>query len=100
MSVPQWRVEVELLVDAVHATNGQVTLAVPELLSEETHEAQCLQGRNKNTFILHINTVHKALLLNFNHFLFEDYCFSVMFMIYSLISPEQPSEAVVAQRTR
>lgn len=56
VSVPQWRVEVELLVDAVHATNGQVTLAVPELLSEETHEAQCLQGRNKNTFILHINT--------------------------------------------
>ncbi|XP_068195746.1 beta-mannosidase isoform X2 [Antennarius striatus] len=55
-SVSQWRVQVELLVDAVRETKGQLTLSVPDLDSEQTFQTQFLPGQNKNSFTLHINT--------------------------------------------
>ncbi|XP_039993181.1 beta-mannosidase [Xiphias gladius] len=54
-SLSQWRVQVELLVDAVQATNCQVTVSIPDLDSEQTFQTQFLSGKTKNTFTLHIN---------------------------------------------
>lgn len=56
-SVSQWRVQVDLLVDVVQTTNGQITLSIPELDSEQTFQTQFLPGKTKNSFTLHINTV-------------------------------------------
>lgn len=56
-SLSEWRVQVEILVDAVQTTNGQITLSIPELDSEQTFHTQFLFGKNKNTFVLHINMV-------------------------------------------
>uniref|UniRef100_A0A665WM54 Beta-mannosidase n=1 Tax=Echeneis naucrates TaxID=173247 RepID=A0A665WM54_ECHNA len=56
-SLSQWAVQVELLVDVVQKINGQITLSIPELDSEQTVETRFLSGKTKNTFILHINTV-------------------------------------------
>ncbi|KAG7234597.1 hypothetical protein INR49_002226 [Caranx melampygus] len=58
----QWTVQVKLLVDAVQTTNGQVTLSVPELHSEQSVQTQFLSGKTKNTFILHINTSSQVKL--------------------------------------
>uniref|UniRef100_A0A3Q3KHT1 Beta-mannosidase n=1 Tax=Mastacembelus armatus TaxID=205130 RepID=A0A3Q3KHT1_9TELE len=53
----QWTVQVELLVDAVETTTGQITLSIPELDSDQTFQTEFLSGKTKNIFILNINTV-------------------------------------------
>uniref|UniRef100_A0A3B4XJL7 Beta-mannosidase n=1 Tax=Seriola lalandi dorsalis TaxID=1841481 RepID=A0A3B4XJL7_SERLL len=58
----QWRVQVELLVDAVQTTNGRISLSVPELHSEQSVHTHFLSGRTKNTFVLHINTSSRVKL--------------------------------------
>uniref|UniRef100_A0A3B5BMD1 Beta-mannosidase n=1 Tax=Stegastes partitus TaxID=144197 RepID=A0A3B5BMD1_9TELE len=55
-SVSQWKLQVELHVDAVQTTNGRVTLSIPELGTEQTSQMQFLQGKTKNSFVLNINT--------------------------------------------
>ncbi|XP_053192231.1 beta-mannosidase [Scomber japonicus] len=62
VSVSQWRVQIELLVDAVQTTNGEVTFSVPELDSERTVQTQFLPGKTKNIFTLHINTSNQVKL--------------------------------------
>ncbi|KAM8736241.1 beta-mannosidase [Acanthopagrus schlegelii] len=62
LSVSQWRVQVQLLVDAVQTTNGQITLSIPELESEQTVQTQFLSGKTKNSFTLHINTSSQVKL--------------------------------------
>lgn len=57
VSVSQWRVQIELHVQAVQAMQGQVSLSLPELLSQRTLQAQFVPGTTKNTFVLHVNTV-------------------------------------------
>lgn len=57
LSLSQWRVQVELLVDAVQTTNGQIALSLPELDSERILQTQFLTGKTRNTFTLNINTV-------------------------------------------
>lgn len=61
-SLSQWSVQVELLVEAVQATNGRVTLSIPELDSEQTFQARFLPGTTKNSFTLHINTSSQVKL--------------------------------------
>nr|XP_046269073.1 beta-mannosidase isoform X2 [Scatophagus argus] len=61
-STSQWRVQVELLLDVVQTTNGQITLSIPELDSEQTFQAQFLPGKAKNSFTLHINTNKRVKL--------------------------------------
>lgn len=56
-STSQWRVQVELLVDAVQETNVTVTLSLPELDSEQTFRTRFLPGKTKNSFTLAVNTV-------------------------------------------
>ncbi|XP_040055858.2 beta-mannosidase [Gasterosteus aculeatus] len=56
LSLSQWRVQVELLVDAVQTTNGQIALSLPELDSERILQTQFLTGKTRNTFTLNINT--------------------------------------------
>ncbi|XP_029315758.1 beta-mannosidase [Cottoperca gobio] len=58
----QWRVHVELLVDAVQTTSGHISLSVPELDSEQIVQTQFLQGKTKNSFTLHINTSSRVKL--------------------------------------
>lgn len=53
----QWRVQVELVVDAVQDTNAQVTISLPELDSNQTFPTRFLPGQAKNTFTLNVNTV-------------------------------------------
>ncbi|KAK2826701.1 hypothetical protein Q5P01_020915 [Channa striata] len=55
-SLSQWRVHVDLVVDAVQTTNCQITLSIPELDSEQVFQAQFFPERSKNTFVLQINT--------------------------------------------
>ncbi|XP_028994914.1 beta-mannosidase isoform X2 [Betta splendens] len=55
-SVSQWRVQVELLVDAIQTTSCQIAVSLPELDAEQTFQTQFLSGRTKNTFILPLNT--------------------------------------------
>uniref|UniRef100_A0A3Q3IQJ5 Beta-mannosidase n=1 Tax=Monopterus albus TaxID=43700 RepID=A0A3Q3IQJ5_MONAL len=62
----QWDIQVELLVDVVQTINGEVTISVPELDSEQTFQTQFLSGKTKSTFILHINTVLDTVRLNCN----------------------------------
>ncbi|XP_072220835.1 beta-mannosidase [Leuresthes tenuis] len=54
-SCSQWRLEIELIVDAAQTINGQVRLSIPEVDSEQTFKAQFLQGKKKYNFTLHIN---------------------------------------------
>ncbi|XP_035024584.2 beta-mannosidase [Hippoglossus stenolepis] len=61
-SLSQWSVQVELLVDAVQTTNGQVCLSIPELDSEQSFQTQFVSGKTKNVFILHINTSSEVKL--------------------------------------
>ncbi|XP_019953631.2 beta-mannosidase isoform X1 [Paralichthys olivaceus] len=61
-SLSQWSVQVELLVDAVQTTNGQVSLSIPELDSEKSFQTQFVSGKTKNSFILHINTSREVKL--------------------------------------
>nr|XP_033499478.1 beta-mannosidase [Epinephelus lanceolatus] len=61
-SLSQWRVQVELLVDAVQTTNGQITLSIPELDSEQSFYTQFLPGQTKNSFTLHLNTSNQVKL--------------------------------------
>ncbi|XP_041809505.1 beta-mannosidase-like [Chelmon rostratus] len=61
-NVSQWRVQVEILVDAVQTTNGQITLSIPELDSEQTFQTQFLPGKTKNSFTLHICTTAQVKL--------------------------------------
>ncbi|KAM9842549.1 beta-mannosidase [Aulostomus maculatus] len=58
----QWRVQVELLVAAAQTLTGQVTLAVPELLSQQTFQAQFPLGTSKTSFSLSINTSSQVKL--------------------------------------
>uniref|UniRef100_A0A3Q3A0J2 Beta-mannosidase n=1 Tax=Kryptolebias marmoratus TaxID=37003 RepID=A0A3Q3A0J2_KRYMA len=53
----QWRLQVELLVDAVQTTSCQVELSLSELDSKQTIQNLFLQGRLKYNFTLHINKV-------------------------------------------
>ncbi|XP_028251213.1 beta-mannosidase [Parambassis ranga] len=55
-SSSEWRLQVDLLLDAVQTTNGRVTLSVPELNSEQSFQTDFLPGRSKRSFTLHINT--------------------------------------------
>ncbi|KAM4625009.1 beta-mannosidase [Polymixia lowei] len=55
-TLSQWSLQVELLVEAVEATNGQVTLSIPELTSEQIFQVSFLPGKTKNTCTLHVNT--------------------------------------------
>ncbi|XP_067335844.1 beta-mannosidase isoform X1 [Channa argus] len=55
-SLSRWRVQVDLVVDAVQTTNCQITLSIPELDSEQSFQTQFFPGRSKNTFVLQINT--------------------------------------------
>ncbi|XP_070698730.1 beta-mannosidase [Pempheris klunzingeri] len=55
-NLSRWTVQVELLVDAVQTTNGQITLSIPELDSEQSFQTHFLPGKTKNSFTLHINT--------------------------------------------
>ncbi|XP_029982168.1 beta-mannosidase [Sphaeramia orbicularis] len=55
-SASRWSVQVELMVDAVQTSDGLVSVSIPELFSDQTYQSRFLQGRTKNTFILHINT--------------------------------------------
>ncbi|XP_032366946.1 beta-mannosidase [Etheostoma spectabile] len=61
-SLSQWRVQVELLVDAVQTINGQIMLSIPELDSEQMFRTQFLPGKTKNSFTLHINTSSQVKL--------------------------------------
>ncbi|KAF7666144.1 hypothetical protein LDENG_00116800 [Lucifuga dentata] len=61
-SLSQWSVRVELLVEAVQATKGHVTIFIPELLSEQDFQAEFLPGKTKNTFTVHINTTSQVKL--------------------------------------
>ncbi|XP_049452051.1 beta-mannosidase [Epinephelus fuscoguttatus] len=61
-SLSQWRVQVELLVDAVQTTNGQITLSIPELDSEQSFYTLFLPGLTKNSFTLHLNTSNQVKL--------------------------------------
>ncbi|XP_074547334.1 beta-mannosidase [Halichoeres trimaculatus] len=54
-SLSQWRLQVDLHVDAVQTTNGQIALSVPELSSEQSFNAQFLPGRTKYSFTLYIS---------------------------------------------
>ena len=56
-TLSQWSVQVELFVTAVEETHGQVTLSIPDLATEQAFHASFLQGRTKNTYMVHINTV-------------------------------------------
>lgn len=54
-SLSQWRLQVDLHVDAVQALEGQIIISIPELDSEETFSTKFLSGKTKNSFILHVN---------------------------------------------
>ncbi|KAM9708937.1 beta-mannosidase [Menidia menidia] len=54
-SCSQWRLQVELIVEAAQTTHGQVRPSVPDLASEQTFEAQFLPGRRKYNFTLYIS---------------------------------------------
>ncbi|XP_068574186.1 beta-mannosidase [Cebidichthys violaceus] len=62
LSLSQWRVQVELLVDAAQTTNGQIVLSIPELDSEQILQTQFLPGKTKNSFTLNINTSSQVKL--------------------------------------
>ncbi len=64
LSVSQWRVQVELLADAAQTTDVGITLSIPELDSEQNFQTQFLQGKTKNRFMLHINTVLDTVCSN------------------------------------
>uniref|UniRef100_A0A3Q2VWE9 Beta-mannosidase n=1 Tax=Haplochromis burtoni TaxID=8153 RepID=A0A3Q2VWE9_HAPBU len=53
----QWRVQVELLIDAVQTARGQLTLSIPELDSEQTFQTHFNPGKTKSNFTILINTV-------------------------------------------
>ncbi|CAJ1074597.1 beta-mannosidase [Xyrichtys novacula] len=55
-SLSQWMLQVELLVDAVQTTDGNITLSIPELNSEETFTVRFPTGRSGISFTLNINT--------------------------------------------
>uniref|UniRef100_A0A3Q0RMG4 Beta-mannosidase n=1 Tax=Amphilophus citrinellus TaxID=61819 RepID=A0A3Q0RMG4_AMPCI len=57
----QWRMQVELHIDAVQTAHGQITLSIPELDSEQTFQMQFLPGKTKSNFTLFINTVQLKL---------------------------------------
>lgn len=61
-SLSQWRVQIELLIDAVQITNSQISLSIPELDSEQIFQTQFLPGKTKNSFTLHINTSSQVKL--------------------------------------
>uniref|UniRef100_A0AAX7U0L8 Beta-mannosidase n=1 Tax=Astatotilapia calliptera TaxID=8154 RepID=A0AAX7U0L8_ASTCA len=53
----QWRVQIELLIDAVQTARGQLTLSIPELDSEQTFQTHFNPGKTKSNFTILINTV-------------------------------------------
>lgn len=55
-SSAEWRVQVELLVDAVQPTECQITISIPELDSEQTYQTKFLSGKTKTVLILQIYT--------------------------------------------
>lgn len=61
-SLSQWRLQVELLVDAVQTTNCQITLSISELNSEQSFNTQFLPERTKNSFTLYISTSSEVKL--------------------------------------
>ncbi|XP_034051473.1 beta-mannosidase [Thalassophryne amazonica] len=62
VGLAQWRVQVELFVDAVQTISLDVSLSIPDLGSEQTLKAQFLPGKSKNIFILHVNTSNPVKL--------------------------------------
>ncbi|KAL3968559.1 perforin 1 [Sarotherodon galilaeus] len=58
----QWRVQVELLIDAVQTARGQLTLSIPELDSEQTFQTHFNPGKTKSNFTILINTAHQVKL--------------------------------------
>lgn len=53
----QWRVQVDLTVDANQATNMLIVLSVPELDSQQTFRTRFLPGKTKNSLTLNIKMV-------------------------------------------
>uniref|UniRef100_A0A669F7X4 Beta-mannosidase n=1 Tax=Oreochromis niloticus TaxID=8128 RepID=A0A669F7X4_ORENI len=58
----QWRVQVELLIDAVQTARGQLTLSIPELDSEQTFQTHFNPGKTKSNFTILINTANQVKL--------------------------------------
>ncbi|XP_042069280.1 beta-mannosidase isoform X1 [Haplochromis burtoni] len=58
----QWRVQVELLIDAVQTARGQLTLSIPELDSEQTFQTHFNPGKTKSNFTILINTASQVKL--------------------------------------
>ncbi|KAL4641879.1 beta-mannosidase [Arapaima gigas] len=53
--VSQWSLEVVLLVHAVEAAVGRVTLSLPKLATQQTFQTSLPPGQSKNTYILSVN---------------------------------------------
>lgn len=53
----QWRVQVDLTVDASQATNMLIVLSVPELDSQQMFQTRFLPGKTKTNLTLNIRTV-------------------------------------------
>lgn len=96
-SASQWRLQVELLVDAVQETNSQVTLSLPELDSELTFQTRFLPGKTRTSFVLNVNKVYDTVILCS---CVLSLCSSLSAETFFLLPPESLGEAVVAQRTR
>ncbi|XP_026007283.1 beta-mannosidase [Astatotilapia calliptera] len=58
----QWRVQIELLIDAVQTARGQLTLSIPELDSEQTFQTHFNPGKTKSNFTILINTASQVKL--------------------------------------
>nr|XP_043903841.1 beta-mannosidase [Solea senegalensis]XP_043903842.1 beta-mannosidase [Solea senegalensis] len=54
-SLSEWRLQVDLVVDAVQTTRVQISVSVPELDSERDVHTQFLCGQTTHTVVLHIN---------------------------------------------
>uniref|UniRef100_A0A1A8CE61 Beta-mannosidase n=1 Tax=Nothobranchius kadleci TaxID=1051664 RepID=A0A1A8CE61_NOTKA len=58
----QWRLQVELIIDADQTTSGRVELSLPELGSQETIQTRFTKGRTKYNFTLLINKSREVKL--------------------------------------
>lgn len=63
-SASQWRVQVDVTVDASQATDMLVVLSVPELDSRQTFPTRFLPGKTKNSLTLNIKMVLLACFLD------------------------------------
>ncbi|TKS87262.1 Beta-mannosidase [Collichthys lucidus] len=61
-SLSQWTVQVQLVVDVVLKTRGQITLSIPELHTENTFSTQLVPGETRLSFSVHVNTSSQVRL--------------------------------------